>query len=84
MTVSAHVDNRPLRLAFRIPEACPVCFRDGNIRPGQTIRGRVVDLSWCCAACGHEWPVVPTEQERRMNGDRRDFTQPDRRRHSTA
>jgi hypothetical protein len=74
----------PARLQLRVPEACVECGVKGVVRFESTIHGESVILTWCCAACSHQWPATHDDHqqsERRVGlKERRHLTRTDRRR----
>jgi hypothetical protein len=74
----------PERLQLRVPERCVECGAAGAVRFESTIQADSVILTWCCAACSHQWPVAPDDRQRpeRRVGvkERRRLTRTDRRR----
>jgi hypothetical protein len=62
--LNAQVDDVPTTpVRFRVPTRCRVCGALGTVNAETTITAGSVRLTWCCRACGHEWPITRGEQE---------------------
>ena len=55
------VPTTPVR--FRLPPRCKLCGGIGTVRAETTIARGIVRLTWCCRACGREWPITRGEQQ---------------------
>ena len=49
-------------IGLTVPSACPSCDATNIVRLETTIASGMLQLCWCCRACGHDWPV--TERDR--------------------
>ena len=51
------------RMKLRVPEHCQFCGALGTVTPEHTVRGNEVELTWCCKACGRDWPIESEEAQ---------------------
>lgn len=53
--------NMPGR--FNAPPRCKLCGAEGSVVLETTITQGSARQTWCCRACGGEWPITRSEQD---------------------